>query len=79
MNETKNPFSLVRAASINLRGRENRMLIHWRFLILGLAGVLGATASLAAPPPKVSLGPWHTTGPLAAKAFGESPVPGKGH
>ena len=78
MNETNKQVSLTRAASANLRGRENRLTFPWRILILGLAGVLGATATWAALPPKVSLGTWHTTGPLAAKEFNESLFPEKG-
>ncbi|MCX6922143.1 MAG: hypothetical protein NT154_02820, partial [Verrucomicrobia bacterium] len=40
--------------------------------------MLLATASLAAPPPKVNLGTWYTTGPLAAKDFNDSLFPEKG-
>jgi formylglycine-generating enzyme required for sulfatase activity len=37
---------------------------------------LAASASAASP--KIVLGPWHTTGPLAAKGFGDSLFPEKG-
>jgi formylglycine-generating enzyme required for sulfatase activity len=78
MNETNNQFSPALPVSINRWGRRTQMLLHSRVLIFGLAGVLFATASLAALPPKVSLGPWHTTGPLAAKEFNDSLFPEKG-
>jgi hypothetical protein len=42
------------------------------------AGCLAVSTASAAPPPRVTLGVWHTTGPLKAQAFGDALFPEKG-